>query len=71
MDISVQSSDLISSLADRIAQLTVELETTKLALTTAQEALEEQFNLNLAMRSELAEAGAVPAAEPVAEPTQD
>jgi hypothetical protein len=37
MDIQVQSQDIIVALSERIAALTVELETTKLGLRQAQE----------------------------------
>jgi hypothetical protein len=39
MEISVQSSELIEALSARITSLTVELETTRIALTKSQEAI--------------------------------
>jgi hypothetical protein len=39
MEISVQSGELIEALSERIASMTVELETTRLALRQAQEAI--------------------------------
>lgn len=39
MEISVQSGELIEALSERIASLTVELETTRLALRQAQDAI--------------------------------
>lgn len=48
MDISVQSSDLITALSERIAQMTVELETTRLALNKAQEYVTELQKQQLA-----------------------
>lgn len=41
MEISVQSQELIESLSERIGVLTVELETTRLALKKAQNAIIE------------------------------
>ena len=52
MEISVQSSELIEALSERIASMTIELETTRLALRQAQEAiigLEQQV---IGMRAE-------------------
>ena len=39
MEISVQSGELIEALSERIASMTVELETTRLALRQAQDAI--------------------------------
>jgi hypothetical protein len=39
MEISVQSGDLIEALSERIATMTIELETTRLALRQAQDVI--------------------------------
>lgn len=41
MEISIQSNELIDALSKKIASLTVELETTRLALQKTQEAIVE------------------------------
>lgn len=65
MEISVQSGELIEALSERIASLTVELETTRLALRQAQEAIVGLEQQVLSLRAEQQ------AATPVADPQLD
>lgn len=51
MNIEIASHELIDALSDRLSKVTVELETTKLALTKTQEALATQIEENLSLRA--------------------
>jgi hypothetical protein len=51
MNIEIASHELIDALSDRLAKVTVELETTKLALTKTQEALATQIEENMSLRA--------------------
>ena len=50
MNIEIASHELIDALSDRLSKITVELETTKLALSKTQEALATQIEENMSLR---------------------